>query len=198
MTQTFSLEPAHIRPSIADDIDAIAAIYTHHVRHGSASFETEPPTPQEMAHRREALLAQAYPHLVAEWDGEIVGYAYAGVYRPRAAYRDTVENSVYLRPDVIGQGVGSLLLAALIAACEACGFRQMIAVVGDSANTPSIRLHMRYGFERIGTLRSVGYKHGRWLDTVLLQRTLGAGDTAPPRPHDACPRHEPASDRRAW
>ncbi len=125
-------------------------------------------------------MEEGYPYLVAERDGRVVGYAYAGAYRPRAAYRDTVENSVYLHPDAIGLGIGSLLLAALVTACEARGFRQMVAVVGDSANLPSIRLHERHGFRRVGTLEAVGHKHGRWLDTVLLQRRLGAGDTAPP------------------
>jgi phosphinothricin acetyltransferase len=137
-----------------------------------------------MARRRGALLEAGYPYLVAERGGEVVGYAYASAYRPRAAYRDTVENSVYLRPDAVGRGTGSLLLAALIEACEARGYRQMIAVVGGSANVASIRLHERHGFRLVGTLRSVGHKHGSWLDTVLLQRTLGAGDTAAPEPRD--------------
>lgn len=173
---------ATVRPATAEDIAAIAAIYGHHVLHGTASFETEPPGAGEMARRRAALLEAGYPYLVAEREGEVLGYAYASAYRPRAAYRDTVENSVYLRADVIGHGIGSLLLAALVAACEARGYRQMIAVVGGSANAASIRLHERHGFRLVGTLRSVGHKHGQWLDTVLLQRTLGAGDAAPPEP----------------
>lgn len=173
---------ATVRPATDGDMEAIAAIYGHHVLHGTASFETEPPGTEEMARRRAALLAQGYPYLVAERDGVVIGYAYASAYRPRAAYRDTVENSVYLRPDAAGRGVGSLLLAALVEACEARGYRQMIAVVGDSANAASVRLHERHGFRLVGTLRSVGHKHGRWLDTVLLQRTLGAGDAAPPQP----------------
>jgi len=171
-----------LRPAEDRDMAAITAIYGHHVLHGAASFETEPPTPEEMLRRRRALVDQGYPYLVAELDGAVGGYAYAGPYRPRAAYRDTVENSIYLRPDAIGHGIGSRLLDALIEACDQCGFRQMVAVVGDSGNTPSIRLHQRHGFRLVGTLQSVGYKHGRWLDSVLLQRSLNAGDTAPPIP----------------
>lgn len=173
---------AIVRPAAEDDVAAIAAIYGHHVLNGTASFETAPPDADEMARRRAALWEAGYPYLVAERGGEVLGYAYASAYRPRAAYRDTVENSVYLRADVIGRGIGSLLLAALIEACEARGYRQMVAVVGGSANAASIRLHERQGFRLVGTLRSVGHKHGHWLDTVLLQRTLGAGDAAPPEP----------------
>ncbi len=172
-----------IRPATGTDIPAIAAIYAHHVRHGRASFETEPPDEAEMRRRHAANAGAGYPYLVAERGGVVVGYAYGSAYRPRAAYRDTVENSVYLRPDEAGRGTASALLAALIATCAECGFRQMIAVVGDSANTPSIKLHERHGFRLVGTLRSVGFKHGQWLDTVLLQRELGPGDsTAPTRP----------------
>lgn len=173
-----------VRPAADGDVDAIAAIYGHHVLRGTASFETELPEAAEMARRRAALLEADYPYLVAEHGGEVIGYAYASAYRPRAAYRDTVENSVYLRPDVVGQGIGSLLLTALIEACEARGYRQMVAVVGGNANVASIRLHERHGFRLVGTLRSVGHKHGSWLDTVLLQRTLGAGDTAAPQARD--------------
>lgn len=172
--------PASVRPAVDADIEDIADIYAHHVRHGRASFETEPPDGSEMRRRYEAITQQGYPYLAATRDGVLVGYAYASAYRPRAAYRDTVENSVYLRADEAGRGTGSALLAALIAACAERGFRQMVAVVGDSANTPSIRLHERHGFRLVGTLRAVGYKHGQWLDTVLLQRELGAGDTTPP------------------
>ncbi|MFO1029073.1 MAG: N-acetyltransferase family protein [Acetobacteraceae bacterium] len=174
-----------LRPVTEDDMSAVAAIYGHHVRYGTASFETEPPSTEEMGRRCAALLEQGYPYLVAEQDGVVIGYAYAGAYRPRVAYRDTVENSVYLRPDAAGRGAGSLLLVALVEACEARGYRQMVAVVGDSANAPSIRLHERHGFRLVGTLRSVGHKHGRWLDTVLLQRTLGTGDATPPQPRAA-------------
>jgi phosphinothricin acetyltransferase len=170
-----------IRPSRDADLDAIAAIYGHHVRHGTASFETDPPSVEEMRRRRTELLSRAFPYFVAEADGAVLGYAYAGPYRPRAAYRDTAENSVYVRPDAIGRGVGALLLQALVAECEVLGLRQMVAVVGDSANTASIRLHERCGFRLVGVLEAVGYKHGRWLDSVLLQRALGSGGSTPPR-----------------
>lgn len=169
-----------IRPSRDDDMGVLTEIYRHHVLHGTASFETEAPDLAEMARRRAELVGRGMPHLVLEQAGAIRGYAYAGPYRPRAAYRDTVENSVYLAPDAIGLGFGRLLLEALIAACTELGLRQMVAVVGDSDNLPSIRLHERLGFRRVGTLQAVGFKHGRWLDTVLLQRALGAGDTTLP------------------
>ena len=177
---TVPLPDAAIRPSREGDMAAIAAIYRHHVLHGTASFETEAPDLVEMIRRRADLVGRGMPHLVLEQDGAIRGYAYAGPYRPRAAYRDTVENSVYLAPDAIGLGFGRRLLAALIEACTGLGLRQMVAVVGDSDNLPSIRLHERLGFRRVGTLEAVGFKHGRWLDTVLLQRSLGAGAGAPP------------------
>lgn len=163
---------AVLRPVEARDVAAIATIYGHYVRHGTASFETEAPDETEMGRRRRTLAEQEYPYLVAERDGIVVGYSYASAYRPRAAYRNTVENSVYLRPDCVGQGVGSLLLGGLIAACTERGYRQMIAVVGGSDNEASIRLHRRLGFELVGTLRNVGHKHGLWLDTTLLQRSL--------------------------
>ncbi|KAK9371775.1 acyl-CoA N-acyltransferase [Lipomyces chichibuensis] len=172
---------AQIRPAEDGDLEAITAIYGYHVRCGTASFETEPPTVEEMRRRRATLLDRGYPYLVAERDGVVIGYAYASNYHSRAAYRDTVENSIYLDPDAIGQGVGSGLMANLIAACEACGFRQMVAIIGDSANIHSVKLHERHGFSLIGTLRSVGYKHGRWLDTIIFQRKLGFGDSEPPR-----------------
>lgn len=170
-----------IRPSTEDDIDAVAAIYGHHVLHGTASFETEPPGVEEMRRRRADVLARGLPHLVVEDEhGAVLGYAYAGAYRPRAAYRNTVENSVYVRHDIVGRGIGRLLLAELLARCEALGVRQMVAVVGDSANQASVRLHQAFGFRLVGTLTSVGRKHGRWLDTVLLQRSLGEGDRTDP------------------
>ncbi|MBX6374647.1 MAG: N-acetyltransferase [Acetobacteraceae bacterium] len=175
------LPAIRIRPSAEGDIGAIAAIYGHHVLHGTGSFETEPPGEEEMRRRRADILARGLPYLVAEGeDGTILGYAYASAYRPRAAYRNTVENSVYVRHDIVGRGVGRLLLAELIAQCEALGARQMVAVVGDSANLASVRLHEALGFRLVGTLRSVGRKHGRWLDTVLLQRPLGEGDQTDP------------------
>jgi phosphinothricin acetyltransferase len=185
MTQT-APHPApppalRVRPSADADIAAIAAIYGHHVLHGSASFETEAPDIAEMRRRRADILAKGFPHIVAEdAAGTLLGYAYVSAYRPRAAYRNTVENSVYVRQDHLGRGTGRLLLADLIARCEALGLRQMIAVVGDSANLASVRLHEAFGFRLIGTLAAVGRKHGRWLDTVLLQRSLGEGSDTPP------------------
>ncbi|MGH7121027.1 MAG: GNAT family N-acetyltransferase [Acetobacteraceae bacterium] len=171
-----------IRPGAETDIAAITAIYAHHVETGTASFETEPPAEQEMRRRRANLAARGYPYLAAEGGSEILGYAYAGPYRARPAYRHTVENSVYVRCDAMRRGIGRSLLEHLIAECAARDFRQMVAIVGDQANSASIRLHECAGFRRIGVLTAVGFKHGRWLDTVLLQRALGDGDTRPPSP----------------
>lgn len=183
MTETNDHQDAVvIRPSRDDDLPALQVIYAHHVLYGTASFETEPPDLPEMRRRRDAVLAKEFPYLIAERDGAPVGYAYASTYRPRAAYRDTVENSIYLHPDSIGRGIGRPLLQALITACEQADLRQMIAVIGDSGHVASIRLHERCGFRLVGVLRDVGYKHGRWLDSVLLQRALGRGNAAPPSP----------------
>lgn len=168
-----------LRACEARDIDAITAIYRHAVLHGRATFELEPPEAEEMAGRREALVAAGYPYIVAEIGDDVVGYAYASAYRPRPAYGATVENSVYVKESHHGRGIGRALLQRLIAEAEARGFRQMVAVIGDSANAASIRLHESLGFRHVGTLRSVGWKHQRWLDTVLMQRALGAGDDAP-------------------
>ncbi|GJE15998.1 GNAT family N-acetyltransferase [Methylobacterium marchantiae] len=172
--------PANVRPAEEDDLAAVAAIYAHHVRHSTASFEAEPPDIVEIARRRASSVQGGHPYFVAEQAGVVVGYAYSGPYRPRAAYRNTVETSIYLHPDAMGRGLGTLLLEALIRACERHGFRQMIAVVGDSTNRASIRLHERQGFRRVGTLEAVGFKHGRWLDVVLLQRNLGEGASSVP------------------
>lgn len=169
-----------IRPAMERDVEAITGIYGYHVLHGTASFEIAPPDFAEMMRRYLALHDQGYPYLVAAADGAVVAYAYAGPYRPRIAYQHTVEDSIYIRPDRIGRGIGSRLLAALIQACEQRGYRQMVAVIGDSASIASIALHKRQGFSQVGTLRSVGHKHGRWLDSVLLQRGLSGGDTVPP------------------
>jgi len=170
-----------VRASTPADVPAIAAIYGHYVVHGLASFEREPPAVAEMAARRQALLDGGYPQLVAVDDaGVVVGFAQAGVYRPRAAYRHTVENTVYVAPTAARRGVGRTLLAALIEDCAARGFRQMIAVVGDSANSASIEFHESLGFRGVGTLRAVGYKFDRWVDSVILQRPLGEGDRTPP------------------
>ncbi len=169
-----------LRASEPSDVPALTAIYRHAVLHGRASFELIPPDEAEMSGRREALVAAGYPHIVALGGDEIVGYAYAGPYRPRPAYANTVENSVYVRHDRHGLGIGRALLARLIAEAERRGFRQMIAVIGDSGNRGSIELHRALGFTLAGTLRSVGWKHDRWLDSVLMQRPLGPGDAAPP------------------
>ena len=165
-----------IRAALPADIPAIAAIYGEAVRTGTASFELEPPDEDEMRRRYEALTGGGFPYLVAALGAEIAGYAYAGPYRPRAAYGFTIENSVYVAPGWQGKGVGKALLNALIAAAEAKGFRQMIAVIGDSRNTASVALHRAAGFEMIGTHKSVGRKFGLWLDTVEMQRALGSGD----------------------
>jgi L-amino acid N-acyltransferase YncA len=169
-----------IRRATPSDIAAITRIYADAVEHGTASFELEPPDQIEMARRQQALVASGYPYLVAEREGAIAGYAYAGPYRSRPAYRWSVEDSIYVAPECHRNGIGRRLLAQLVADAQALGFRQMIAVIGDSAQVPSIALHAAAGFELIGTLRSVGFKRGRWLDTVLMQRPLGSGDTAPP------------------
>ncbi|SDH70934.1 GNAT family N-acetyltransferase [Bosea robiniae] len=176
------MTPPSIRPAATADIPAIAAIYTHAVLHGTASWELEPPGEAEMQRRYEAILAGGYPYLVAEREGAILGYAYAGAYRPRPAYRATVENSIYLAPTAQGLGIGSLLLDALMQACAARGFRQMIAVIGDGtgASIGSRRLHERAGFHLIGVAEKVGFKHGRWLDQMLMQKELGEGDRTPP------------------
>ncbi len=171
-----------IRPARPADTPAITAIYAQAVLHGTASWEIEPPDEAEMLRRQEAILAGGYPYLVAERDGALLGYAYAGAYRPRPAYRATVENSIYIAPAAQGSGVGGALLAALIEACAARGFRQMIAVIGDGtgASIGSRRLHERAGFRLIGVAEKVGYKHGRWLDQMLMQKELGEADGAPP------------------
>ncbi len=169
-----------IRPAGPADIAAITRIYADAVEHGTASFELEPPDEAEMARRQQALLNKSYPYLVAESGGVVAGYAYAGPYRARPAYDWTVEDSIYVAPEAHGQGIGRQLLTHLVKEAEARGFRQMIAVIGDSAQAASIAVHERAGFVLIGTLRSTGFKHGRWLDTVLMQRPLGRGDATAP------------------
>ena len=169
-----------VRPSSESDLEAVTAIYAHAVKHGTASFELDPPDRAEMARRRAAILDGGYPYLVAEQDGAILGYAYAGAYRTRPAYRSTVEDSIYVAPSVQGRGVGRLLLTALIEACEARDFRLMVAVIGDEDSKGSIGLHRSLGFEPVGILKGIGYKHGRWLSTVLMQRPLGRGTGEPP------------------
>ena len=169
-----------MRPATEADIPAITRIYAHAVRHGTASFEFEPPDEAEMTRRMRALLDAGYPYLVAEINGALAGYAYAGPYRTRPAYRYTVENSIYVAPQAQRRGVGRALLDRLIAESEARGYRLMIAVIGDSAQTPSIALHRAAGFKMVGAFEAVGYKFERWLDSVLMQRALGKGSSAPP------------------
>jgi L-amino acid N-acyltransferase YncA len=169
-----------IRPATDADIPAITAIYAHAVRFGTASFETEPPNEAEMAERFRALAAGGFPYLVGVTDGGVVGYAYAGPYRTRIAYRNTIEDSIYLDPEFHRRGIGRALLDRLVAESETRGYRQMIAVIGDSAQAGSIALHRAAGFRMIGTFEAVGHKFGRWLDTVLMQRALGDGAMTAP------------------
>jgi phosphinothricin acetyltransferase len=170
-----------IRPATPADIPAITRIYAPAVEHGTASFELSPPDENEMARRMGDLTGKGYPYLVCEEGGAIVGYAYAGPYRTRPAYRTTVEDSVYVAPDRQSHGVGRRLLMALIEECERLGFRQMVAVIGDSTKqAASVGLHKAAGFQHIGILPDVGFKHGRWVDSVLMQRALGRGAETPP------------------
>jgi L-amino acid N-acyltransferase YncA len=169
-----------IRPSVADDLAAITRIYAHSVNHGTGTFELDAPDEAEMAQRRAAVLANGLPWLVAERDGAVLGYAYANHFRPRRAYRFCVEDSIYLDESARGQGAGRLLLAELIARCEARGARQMLAVIGDSANAGSVGVHRTCGFEPVGVLKSAGWKFGRWLDVVMMQRSLGEGGRTEP------------------
>lgn len=169
-----------VRDAAEADMAAVQAIYTDHVLHGSASFEETPPEVAEMLRRRAAIVEVGLPYRVAEVDGALRGFAYAGPYRHRPAYRHSVENSVYVAAEAVGQGVGRALLEDLIERCAELGYRQMIAVIGDSANASSIALHAALGFRRVGVLRSVGLKFGRWVDSVLMQRPLGAGDDTLP------------------
>src|SRR5215475_5878951 len=169
-----------IRPTTAADLPTITRIYEHAVLHGTATFELTPPDLAEMTRRFDALIAGSFPYFVAVLDGRVVGYAYAGPYRPRPAYRFTVENSVYLEPAIHRRGIGLQLMERLIAECTALGFRQMIAVIGDSANAGSIGVHTRCGFQMIGTHPNVGLKFGRWLDTVMMQLPLGDGASTVP------------------
>ena len=169
-----------LRRARPDDVPAIAEIYADSVRKGTASFELEPPTLDEMRRRWQTLTDAGYPCFVTELDSVLCGYAYAGPYRTRPAYRNTVENSVYVAESAHRRGAGKALLNALIQACEEQGFRQMVAIIGDSAHQASIRLHESAGFRLVGTLRNVGFKHGRWLDSVLMQLALGDADKTPP------------------
>ena len=168
-----------LRSAVDSDLPAIHAIYAHWVTHGTGSFELEAPSVDEMTRRRADVLAKGLPYLVAETDGQVMGYAYANWFRPRPAYRFSVENSVYVHPDARRGGVARWLMAELLARCEMAGARQMVAVIGDSANSGSVGLHIALGFRHIGTLNSMGWKFDRWLDTVLMQRSLGPGNARP-------------------
>ena len=172
--------PPTIRAVIPAALPAITRIYDHAVRHGTASFELEPPDEAEMTRRYRALLDGGYPYFVAEIDGAVAGYAYAGAYRTRPAYRATVEDSIYIDPAAQRRGIGRALLDRLIAESTERNFRQMVAVIGDSAQTASIELHRAAGFRYVGTIENVGFKFGRWLDSVIMQRALGPGATTKP------------------
>ena len=174
------ITPVLIRASRDNDIDAIASFYQQSVATGTASWEYDPPSVEEMAKRRHAVIANGFPYLVAEMDSRLVGYCYASTYRARIGYRFVVEDSVYVAPDMQGRGIGKMLLVALIGECEKLGFRQMIAVIGDSENAGSIALHERCGFQHAGRFNGIGYKFGRWLDSVQMMRALGAGSSSAP------------------
>lgn len=169
-----------VRDADEADMAQVQAIYTHYVLNGLATFEETEPSPAEMIARRAAVLAAGLPYLVAELDGRIVGYSYATSYRPRPAYRHTIENSVYVAHDLHARGVGTALMTALIAHCEAGPWRQMIAVIGNSGNAGSIALHTKLKFQPVGTLSAVGFKLGQWVDTVLMQKALGPGSASLP------------------
>ncbi|HEY5633417.1 MAG TPA: GNAT family N-acetyltransferase [Burkholderiaceae bacterium] len=175
-------EPAapRLRDCRESDLPAIQAIYAHHVLHGTASFELVPPGLEEIARRYADVRANGFPYLVAEIDGAVLGYAYANFYRARPAYRFTLEDSIYIAPQATGRGVGRALLPALVDACASAGCRQLLAVIGDSANVASIGLHAACGFRFSGLIRNSGWKFGRWLDTVFMQRALGDGGRSPP------------------
>jgi L-amino acid N-acyltransferase YncA len=169
-----------VRPSAAEDAEALAAIYGHAVLHGFGTFETTPPDSATMDERRRGVQGYGLPFLVAEDAGKVLGYAYASPYRPRPGYRFTAEDSVYVAPDAQGRGVGRAVLSAVVEACEAFGLRQLVAVIGDSQNAGSIALHRALGFEHQGVGRSFGFKHGRWVDIVWMQKPLNGGDTRTP------------------
>lgn len=170
----------HIRHSQTEDLPAITAIYRHAVLHGTGTFEIDPPDLQEMSRRHADITGKGLPWIVAQLDGQVIGYAYANLFRARPAYRYFLEDSIYLAPEAQGLGAGRLLLAELVARCTALGARQLLAVIGDSANAASIGVHRSCGFEHTGVLRASGWKMGRWLDVVLMQRPLGRGDGAEP------------------
>lgn len=170
-----------IRPSTPADLPAITAIYEWNVLHGTGTFELDAPDEAEMARRREDVLSKGLPWLVVQRDGVVLGYAYANHFRPRKAYRFCLEDSVYLAPEAKGQGLGRLLLAELLARCEAAGARQMLAVIGDSANLGSIGVHRALGFEHIGVMKAAGWKFDEWRDVVIMQKALGQGSATEPK-----------------
>lgn len=172
---------ALIRPSSDADLPAIAALYGHHVLHGTGTFETTPPTVEEMAGRRADVLGKGLPWLVAEEGGRVLGYAYCQWFKPRPAYRYSAEDSIYLHPDAAGKGLGKELLTALVARAEAAGVRKLIAVIGDSGNAGSIGVHRSLGFTPVGTIAHCGWKFDRWLDIVLMEKVIGAGASTPPQ-----------------
>jgi phosphinothricin acetyltransferase len=169
-----------IRNAKPEDVPAVQAIYSHHVMHGLGTFETVPPDLGEMQRRYAQITGDGFPYLVAEADGRVLAYAYANHFRTRAAYRSTVEDSIYVAPDAAGRGVGKALLTALVERCSAIGLRQMLAVIGDSGNAGSISVHRACGFEHTGVMTAVGWKFERWVDVVIMQRALGPGAAAPP------------------
>jgi L-amino acid N-acyltransferase YncA len=170
-----------IRPSSEADTPQVTAIYAHHVLHGTGTFETTPPSEADMAGRRADVLSKGLPYLVAEEDGRVLGFAYCQWFKPRPAYRFSAEDSIYLHPDAAGRGLGKQLLAELAARAEAVGIRKLIAVIGDSGNAGSIGVHRACGFTPVGSFKSCGWKFGRWLDIVLMEKALGEGDATPPR-----------------
>ena len=170
-----------IRPSCEDDLPAITALYAHHVLNGTGTFETEPPTEAEMATRRADVLGRRLPHLVMTDGDRLLGFAYCQWFKPRPAYRFSAEDSIYLHPDASGQGLGRKLLSALVTRAENAGIRKLIAVIGDSANAASIGVHRSLGFTPVGVVRGCGWKFGRWLDIVLMEKPLGAGDATAPQ-----------------
>jgi L-amino acid N-acyltransferase YncA len=170
-----------IRPSREQDLPAITAIYAHHVLHGTGTFETDPPSEADMAARRADVLAKGLPYLVAEDSGRVLGYAYCQWFKPRPAYRFSAEDSIYLHPDAQGKGLGKSLLAELERQAQAAGIRKLIAVIGDSANQGSVGVHRTLGFKPVGVIQSCGWKFGKWLDIVLMEKQIGAGDSTPPQ-----------------
>ena len=170
----------NIRPSTDEDMAAITAIYAHHVLNGTGTFETTPPTQEDMTGRRAEVLARGLPHLVAQEDGRVLGFAYCQWFKPRPAYRYSAEDSIYMADGARGRGAGKALLTALAAQAEAMGVRKLIAVIGDSANLGSVAVHTAVGFTPVGVLKSCGWKFGKWLDVVLMEKALGLGDTTSP------------------